>query len=444
MRLLLILVLGSLMHAVGSFGPKPDFVGGTSGTALAIGYLLLSAFFAGSIFKSIGLPKLTGYIITGIIVGPKVLGLVSDPVVANLTIFNGVAVALIALTGGVELDLTMTRSLMRTIRWLILLAIFGTTILLSVTAYVVRGMLPFMRELTTVQALAVATVLGITAVAQSPAVVVALRSEMEADGPLSRTVLGVVVISDLIIILMFAAASSLAKTTFGTNVEATQTASTLTWELLGSMLCGVVVGIVLAAYIRYVKGSGGLFVAAVAFVVAEVGLRIDFDPLIVALAAGMFVRNLTKAGDRLREEIEKVSLPVYVGFFAVTGSTIHIEQLLIVGVPALIFVGVRASGFLAGSWIAATIADAPETVRKYAGFGLLPQAGLALALALLFVRIFPQFGAGASALVLSIVAINEIVAPALYRFALVRSGEAKQAKAPEEEMPAVEAYEELG
>jgi Kef-type K+ transport system membrane component KefB len=436
MRLLLILVLGSLMHAVGSFAPKQDFVG-TSGTALAIGYLLLSAFFAGSIFKSIGLPKLTGYIVTGIIVGPKVLGLVSDPVVANLTIFNGVAVALIALTGGVELDLAMTRPLMRTIKWLIVLAIFGTTALLSLTAYQVRGMLPFMRGLTPAQALAVATVLGITAVAQSPAVVVALRSEMEADGPLSRTVLGVVVISDLIIILMFAVASSLAKMTFGTNVEATRTAFTVIWQLLGSMVCGVAVGIVLAAYIRYVKGSGGLFVAAVAFVVAEVGLRID-----LALAAGMFVRNLTNAGDRLREEIEKVSLPVYVGFFAVTGSTIHIEQLLIVGVPALIFVGVRASGFLAGSWIAATIAGAPETVRKYAGFGLLPQAGLALALALLFVRVFPQFGAGASALVLSIVAINEIAAPALYRFALVRSGETKQAKAPEEEMVAVEAYEE--
>jgi Kef-type K+ transport system membrane component KefB len=267
---------------------------------------------------------------------------------------------------------------------------------------------------------------------------------MEADGPLSRTVLGVVVISDLIIILMFAVASSLAKMTFGTNVEATRTAFTVIWQLLGSMVCGVAVGIVLAAYIRYVKGSGGLFVAAVAFVVAEVGLRIDFDPLIVALAAGMFVRNLTNAGDHLREEIEKVSLPVYVGFFAVTGSTIHIEQLLIVGVPAVIFVAVRASGFLSGSWIAATIAEAPETVRKYAGFGLLPQAGLALALALLFVRIFPQFGAGASALVLSIVAINEIVAPALYRFALVRSGETKQARAPEEEMAAVEAYEELG
>jgi Kef-type K+ transport system membrane component KefB len=370
--------------------------------------------------------------------------LVSDPVVANLTIFNGVAVALIALTGGVELDLTVTRPLMRTIKWLVFLAIFGTTVLLSVSAYLVRGMLPFMRELTTPQALAVAVVLGITTVAQSPAVVVALRSEMEADGPLSRTVLGVVVISDLIIILMFAAASSLAKTMFGTHVEATGTAFTLIWQLLGSMVCGMVVGVVVAAYMRFVKGSGGLFVAAVAFVVAEVGLRIDFDPLIVALAAGMFVRNVTKGGDRLREEIEKVSLPVYVGFFAVTGSTIHIDQLLIVGVPALIFVGVRASGFLAGSWLATTIAKAPDTVRKYTGFGLLPQAGLALALALLFVRIFPQFGAGASALVLSIVAINEIVAPVLYRFALVRSGEAKQAKAPAEEIATVDAFVEVG
>jgi Kef-type K+ transport system membrane component KefB len=304
-------------------------------------------------------------------------------------------------------------------------------------------LLPFMTGLTATQAWAVAIVLGITMVAQSPAVVVALRSEMEAEGPLSQTVLGVVVMSDLIVILMFAVASSLAKTTFGGNAEAAKTALSLAWELIGSMVCGVLVGALLAAYVRYVKGSGGLFVAATAFIVAEVGLRINLDPLIVALAAGMFVRNVTSAGDRLRDEIEKVSLPVYVGFFAVTGSTIHIDQVPAVGIPALIFVGVRASGFLTGSWLAALIAGAPETVRKYAGFGLLPQAGLALALALLFVRTFPNFGAGASALVLSVVAINEMAAPILYRFALVRSGEASRSKPHEQETTSGETYDEL-
>jgi Kef-type K+ transport system membrane component KefB len=431
------------MDAVRSFSPQPGLVGGASSTTLAIGYLLLSAYFVGGLFKSAGLPKLTGYIVTGIVIGPKILGLISDPMVSNLKIFNGVAVALIALTGGVELDLRAIRPLRRTIGWLIVVAILGTTVLLAATVFLARGMLPFMHQLDTHQAIAIAIVLGVTMVAQSPAVVVALRAEMDAEGPVSSTVLGVVVLSDLLVILMFAISSSIAKTLFGANAEAMQTALKLAWEVLGSIVCGALVGMVLAAFMRYVKGSGGLFVAAVAFVVAEVGQRIDFDPLVVALAAGLLVRNFTPAGDRLREEIEKVSLPVYVGFFAVTGATIHIDQVLVVGVPTLIFVGVRASGFLAGGWLGATIADAPPTVRKYAGMGLLPQAGLALALALLFVRTFPNFGAGASALVLSVVAINEMVAPILYRFALARSGEARLTAPVEQAAVAGEAYDEL-
>ena len=99
MRLLIVLVLAPVMQAAKSFAPEPGVGSSPAGTALACGYLLPSAFFAGSIFKSIGLPRLTGYLFTGIIVGPKVLGLVSAPMAANLGIFNGVAIALIALNG---------------------------------------------------------------------------------------------------------------------------------------------------------------------------------------------------------------------------------------------------------------------------------------------------------------------------------------------------------
>jgi Kef-type K+ transport system membrane component KefB len=130
MRLILLLVLAGLMDSVRSFSTDPGLYGGAAGTALAAGYLLLSAFLVGSLFNSIGLPKLTGYIITGIVVGPRVLGLVSEPVVSNLKIFNGVAIALIALTGGVELDLREIRPLLRAINWMIVIAIFGTTVLL--------------------------------------------------------------------------------------------------------------------------------------------------------------------------------------------------------------------------------------------------------------------------------------------------------------------------
>ena len=95
----------------------------------------------------------------------------------------------------------------------------------------------------------------------------------------------------------------------------------------------------------------------------------------------------------------------------------------IVGLPALVFVVLRALGFIGGARLAARIAGAPESVRRWLGFGLLPQAGLALALSLLLARTFPQFGEEAGMMALGVVALNELVAPVLYRWALVRSGE---------------------
>jgi hypothetical protein len=98
-----------------------------------------------------------------------------------------------------------------------------------------------------------------------------------------------------------------------------------------------------------------------------------------------------------------------------------------------VLVGTRAAGFIGLGWVATTAAQATDSVRKYIGFGLMPQAGLALALALLFVKTFPKLGEGASALVFGGVAINEMIAPVLYRFALVRTGEAGQAQHKQDE-----------
>jgi hypothetical protein len=104
-----------------------------------------------------------------------------------------------------------------------------------------------------------------------------------------------------------------------------------------------------------------------------------------------------------------------------------LHELMVVGVPALLFVIMRATGFLSLGSLATRVAGAGPVVRKWVGFGLMPQAGLALALALLFVKTFPSFGAEASALVFGSVAINELVAPVLYRMALVKSGETGKA-----------------
>jgi Kef-type K+ transport system membrane component KefB len=420
-NIVLLLALAALIAATRSFTDAS----GSSGTALSFGYLLLSGFFMGRVFARLGLPKLTGYLCAGLLAGPSVLGLVPEAGLAKLSIFNGIAISLIALTAGLELEVRKLRPLWRSVSLISLIGVGVGLSFIAALLYVVRDRLAFMRGVDTTGTIAICALLGVVMVAQSPAVVVALRDETDADGPVVQTVLGVVVVGDLLVILLFAAVSSIAKLALGATAAPVETLKAIAWELIGSLGCGLVIGILLAGFLRTIRSSAGLFVVGTCFVVAEVGRRIHLDPLLVSLSAGILVRNLTGQGARLHDGIEASALPVYVVFFAVTGATIHLGVLATVGLVAVLAVLARACGLLAGSYLGARLAGAPETVRRYAGFGLLPQAGLALALALLFAKTFPEFGADAGALVLGVVALNEIIAPAIYRFAILRAGEAR-------------------
>jgi Kef-type K+ transport system membrane component KefB len=429
MRIVILAALLGIMTAAASFHADGTDTG--AGTALSVGYLLLTAFFLGAIFKQLRLPKLTGYLAAGIAAGHSGLDLLPHAALDDLQIFTGVAVALIALTAGTELEFKSMRPLVKSIFWITLLAVMGGALVLALGVLALSGLLPFMDDLGFVQTGAVALVLGVVMAAQSPAVVVALRTEMAADGPICRTVLGVVVIADLVVIVMFAGSSTLANAVVGGEAGGLGgTILHLLWELGGSIGVGLGVGVLIGLYLGRVGEGAPLFVVMVAFVVAEVGARIGLDPLLVALAAGVLIRNATRQGDVLHHAIEGSSLPVYLVFFAVAGATIHVDVLAVVGVPAVILVLLRGGVFLAGSRVAGRLAGAPDPVRRWVGFGLLPQAGLALALSMLFAKTFPSFGAEAGALTLGIVALNEMVAPVLYRFALVRSGEAGQASTP--------------
>jgi Kef-type K+ transport system membrane component KefB len=189
---------------------------------------------------------------------------------------------------------------------------------------------------------------------------------------------------------------------------------------------GVVLGALLVLYLRKVKSDVAMLLLAVTFSVAEIGGRLGLDPLLVALAAGASVRNLSEAGDELHDQLQLSSLPVYVLFFCLAGASLQASSLSQVLLPTLLIVAVRTLGLIAGARLGAALANAPDAVRRYAGYGLLPQAGLAQALALLFYRTFPEFGDEAATLVMGVVMLNVLLAPVAYRVALVRSGEAGQ------------------
>jgi Kef-type K+ transport system membrane component KefB len=165
--------------------------------------------------------------------------------------------------------------------------------------------------------------------------------------------------------------------------------------------------------------------------VAELATPVHLDTLIVMLSAGLVLANLNASGSApLLEELEAVSLPVYIVFFATAGATLRLDILVGVAPAAALLVVLRGSSFWLFGTMATRSTGASVKVRRWAWVGMLPQAGLALALALLVQREFGPHGHAASALLLGVVAINELATPILLRVALVRSGEAS-AKAME-------------
>jgi Kef-type K+ transport system membrane component KefB len=423
-RVLVIVTICGVMQAVEAFADAAsDPRRAASALVVGIGFVLIASWFAGRIFATMRLPKLTGYLAMGILAGPA-LHLLAPSTVSGMGIVNGMATALIALTGGSEMDFRSMRPLFRSIGWISLIAVVGTAIALAGTTWVLAPTLGFMQGLTPAGRVAVAIVVGVVMVAQSPAVVVAIRAETGADGPVARTSLGVVVLADLLVVVLFAIASAVANAVLAGTADIGEAARSMAWELFGSLGIGTIIGVILWAWLRFVGERGlDLFVLLVCFVAAEVGRRVQLDPLMLMLAAGMFVENVSRKGAVLRRAFEDASLPVYIVFFTVAGASVHLGELPAVAIPAGCILLVRAFGLYFGTRIAARVAGADPGVQRFGGLGLLPQAGLAIALAQLLARTFPTFGPGASIVVLAVVAINQLVTPILFRIGLVRSGE---------------------
>ena len=417
---LLLLALGGLMEAGRSFGSDAS-----SGTLMSFGYLMLSSFFAGKIADRIGLPKLTGYLIVGVIAGPFVLELVGEHAISSLKFVSDTAICLIALTAGGELNIQRVRPLLRTLRAMTVFAVIGAMVLLSGALLAIKPLIPFLDAMPLGSALAVAGVIGVALSAQSPAVVMALLAETRADGPLSRVILGSVIVADLVVILMYAVTATLASAVLGGNMDVANTAISVSWELFGSIAFGFAMGILLATFLRLAPRGGPLFATLICVVVAEIGARVHLDPLIVMLAAGIWLENFSRVtAHALLHEIEGARLPLFLVFFSLAGTHIDVQQLAIAAVPVSILVLVRALAFRVGTGIACRVSGAEEVVRRYAWFGLVPQSGLALALALLVRQTFPAFGDAAAVLTFGVVGANELISPVILRRMLLRSGEA--------------------
>src|SRR5690606_31986284 len=194
-------------------------------------------------------------------------------------------------------------------------------------------------------------------------------------------------------------------------------------EILGSVTVGTSLGLGLALYLRLFGRQILLLILGLAYVAGEAIGYLRFDPLLTFLIAGFVVRNFSRQGPLLLSSVERTGSVVFVLFFATAGAHLDVPLLLRLWPTALLLCAARmVATFVAQAWASRQALD-PPVVRRWGFAPLVSQAGLTLGLSVVIERTFPQFGAGLRSLVIATVAVNELVGPILFKFALDRTGE---------------------
>jgi Kef-type K+ transport system membrane component KefB len=406
----------------------PLGVGGRGSQALlTFGFLILAAYTTGELAVSLRLPRIVGYLLAGAIFGPSVLNTVTVDAVERLAPVSSLAIALIAFLAGAELRWQEVRERGRTILRILVSELGLTFLCILGLLLLLREYVPFLRGTPLPTTLAFGVLFAAIAVVHSPAVTMALLSETGARGPVARTTLGVVLVSDVVVVLLFSGALALAQALVpptGTDAP-TISALKVGWEIGGAVVVGAALGAVIALYLRFVRRELALFAILVAFFGAEIAALAHTETLLTLLAAGFVAENLSveEHGAALRHAMERSAAPVFVVFFALAGADIALADVAAVWVLLVPIVAVRMLGIWAGSWLGARWAGVHRAEGRWVWMGLISQAGVAIGLARVVSEVYPNRGSQLSALFLAVLAINQTLGPILFRIALARSGE---------------------
>ena len=424
-RIMAVVVLALLMAAA-RFAPLQDLTALGHQATISLGFLLIFGFLVGHFAKQLFLPGITGYILAGILCGPFVGKLLTPSVVSELQLIDDLALALIAFTAGGELRIQRIRPRLRSM----LTINFSQTILIFLG---MAGVMYALTRLTTVTPgppLAVAIVFGLFGVANSPATAVALINECKARGVYTDTVIGVTVLKDVMVLLLITMMLPFVRVLSSPGIGFDLSfIGDLVLEIGGSIFGGLVLGLLVTFYMRGVGAVLPLFIVGVSVLVTQVAQQFHLEPLLLCMVAGFVIENATTMGERFIDAIERSSLPVYVVFFAIGGASLDLDAVRATWFVALVLVAVRI-GLIAGSTsLAETVSGGGNRmVKNWGWMGFIAQAGVTLGLASIVARKFPDWGPEIKPIALATIALNQLVGPVAFRWALIRTGEAGKAK----------------
>ena len=397
---------------------------------LALSLLLAAGFTLAQIAKLVHLPSVTGFIIAGAVLGPSGFDLVSvDFAEDRLSVFTNMALMLVAFGIGERFDLQQLRSLARPI-----VRISAGEVGLSFTLVAIGS--AFVCWLTGVGGefagwgvwMTVSLILASIAIATAPATMVAVIRETGAGGDITRLLLSSVVVNNALSVTLFGVVLSSAAVLHDSSGHiGLDSVLAPVLKTVGALAIGLATGFVTDLLVnKFTRREDILIVALAAlFFCGGIADYLGLSSLLAGVAAGFAVVNRHRRDVRVFRALNDLEPPFYGIFFALAGLQLHLEELSYAGLMGVVFILLRASGKYLGARWGARRAGLSRQKAGSIGLGLLPQAGLAIALAYVIQHETSLVSVRDLLLnvVIASVFVNELIGPPLVRLTLLRAGE---------------------
>ncbi len=387
----------------------------------ALGFLMITGYLVGKLAKKLNMPSITGNIIAGIIIGPYVLKLITIKNVNDLQLLNGLALSIIALTAGGEINFKKLKENMKSISSIL---IFQTIIILF--GFIITFWILFELKIIIIFnqwqfLISSAILIGIISTASSPSTTLAVIVESKVKNRLSQLILSIVMLKDIVILFLFVIGLSICESIISMVKFKPGSVFSIFLEISGSLSSGIIIGLIIVIYLRYINKDNIVFILAISFFSYEIFEPLHLHPLLIMMIAGFIVENFSKEGEKLIDALESISPPVYVIFFTLTGASINILYIRELWLLTLIIVLLRMLFKYIGTYIGSIITKENDYIKKKSWMAYISQAGLSLGMVKIIEMTFPNIGSKLAVIIISVIIINQIIGPLMLKFILDKS-----------------------
>ena len=391
-------------------------------TLLSLGIAMAAGLLFTRIIKLVKLPNVTAYLIAGLLIGPSVTGLVGEESVKSFNIIVTLALGFIAFSIGGEFKIDVLKRLGKKITVITAVQAAGAVVV-TFAVLLAAGLLGFLGE----NYLPAVFTLSAIATATAPAATLLVVRQYKAHGPLTETLLPVVALDDAFGLMIFSIFIAIAQALASGSAP---TAKTMLLdpliEIVASIGIGAVLGLILALCTRFFKSRANRLCLCIAATVIGTAIAemLNLSSLLLCMMIGAVLSNLGKDVDKVLDGTDRWTPPIFMLFFVISGADLKLSVLPAVGVLGVLYIIARSLGKYFGARLGAKFVKAEDTVKKWLGFTLLPQAGVAVGMAQIALsRLSGDLGQKIQAVVLSATLVYEIVGPLLTKMALKKAGE---------------------